>query len=177
MVYTKYKFTPYDIAGYLLYSDFPYKQNNEIIEDLFKNHNASIVYPYRLDFLSLKSKTADLIILLGTDGEILNEAELILKELNDSKLNNNECELDYFGAYFKLIKLQLLYSGITYRKIKLRTLLKDFGYKRRTSSLLININYALRAIGLCPYLKKYKHCDLRKVKLDDMIIIRLRDNE
>lgn len=173
MVYTKYKFTPPDIAIYLLLSDFPYKKRNEIIEDLFKNHNDSIVLPYRSDFLQLRSAVTDLIIRWDSDPETMNEAEMILQELNESAPSENGYEPDCFGTYFKIIKLKLMYSEVPYRKIKLRTLLKDFGYKRRTPELIKSINNALNALELVPYLKGYNDCDLYNIKLDDMIMIRL----
>ena len=69
--------------------------------------------------------------------------------------------------------MQLTYSGISYRKIKLRNLLRDFNYKRRTAALMNRMNLALNALGLETYLRGYEKCDIRDAGLDDMIMIRL----
>ncbi len=173
MVYTKYKFTPQDIAGYILIEDLPHRRQNEIIYDLFHNHNSSVVHPFCKMYSQLKAAVSDLLIQYDLDINTLNEAELILLELTKTGLNIRDNNADYFGAYFKLIKLQLMYSGITYRKIKLRTLLKDFGYKRRTAALIDSMNRTLHALGLSSYLKNREPCNLRDINIDDMVIIRL----
>ena len=44
MVYTKYKFTPQDIAIFLLLADFSHQRENEMLSDLFEVHNQEIVW-------------------------------------------------------------------------------------------------------------------------------------
>ena len=47
MVHTKYKFTPQDIAAYLLKADLPRFREDEIIADFFQEHGDDIVFDYR----------------------------------------------------------------------------------------------------------------------------------
>ncbi len=173
MIYTKYKFTPRDIAGYFISADLPHKRQNEALKDLFENYNSSIVYPYRNDFFLLKKTVDDLMIKYESDNETLDEVQVIMWEMGERFLMLDEGNYDRLVAYFKLIKLQLVYSGIGCRRMKLRTLLKDLGYRRRTSDLVNKISRTLAALGLTPYLKNRKQCIIGQVKLDDMIIIRL----
>ena len=173
----KYNFTPRDIAVYLLFDDTPYRRRKYVVEDLFKNHNSSIEYSYRTNFSNFVSAVHDLMIRMESDTETLNEVSVILSEINEHKTCKSIYQHDYFGSYFKLIKLQLMYSEISYRKIKLKNLIKNFGYKRRSAALINNINRTLNALDLIPYLKDHKTCDLHKIKLDDMIMIRLADNK
>ena len=171
MVHTKYKLTPQDAAACLFIENFSHKRECEILLDLFRHHNEMIVWDYRHDYLLFKRSVMNLLNLYELDDRTYNEAELILREVDGSI--ENDADADCFGAYFKLIWLQLMYSGISYRKIKLRTLLHDFGYKRRTQALTSSMICALNALGLVTYLRNYEVCDIRDVKLDDMVMIRL----
>ena len=171
MVHTKYKLTPHDAATYFFIENFSHKRESEILLDLYEHHNEIIVWDYRRDHLLFKQSVMNLLNLYELDDRTYNEAELILREV-DSTIES-DTDADYFGAYFKLIWLQLMYSGISYRKIKLRTLLRDFGYKRRTEALTNSMIRALNALGLVTYLRNYEACDIRDVKLDDMVMIRL----
>jgi len=171
MVHTKYKFTPRDIAAYLLKADLPRFRENEIIADLFQEHSDEIVYDYRSDFIKLRRHVYEKMILLEMNVEEYEETQLIMREF---QIEKSESEPDYFGAYFKYIKLKLLYSGNGYHRIKLRTLLKDFGYKRRSAALMESISRTMQALHLQAYLKQYEPCDLSEISIDQMVVIRLK---
>lgn len=173
MVYTKYKIIPHDVVKYLRIENFSHKKESEIILDLFENQNEMIVWDYRRDYLLFKRTIKNLLNLYELDDRDYSEAELIMIDAEGFATDEDK-EVDYFGVYFKLIWLQLMYSGISYKKIKLRTLLGDFGYQRRTEALINNMIRALNALGLVTYLKNYEVCNLYDAKLDDMIMIRLR---
>lgn len=171
MVHTKYKFTPQDIAVYLLVADLPRFREDEIISNLFQEHNGDIVHDYRNDFLKLRRHVYEKMILLEMNDEEYEEAKLIMREF---QIEKTESQPDYFGAYFKYIKLKLLYSGNGYHRIKLRTLLKDFGYKRRSAALMESITRTMQALHLQAYLKQYEPCDLAEISIDQMVVIRLK---
>ena len=84
---------------------------------------------------------------------------------------------NYIEAYFRLTKLKLSYvEGCDYIRLKLRTLLKNFGYKRRTEKLVLSINRSLEKLKLECSLKRREKCNIGEIDLDDMIIIRLKEN-
>lgn len=170
MVYTKYKFTPVDLANYIFTEDLSHHHTNEVIWNLFKNFNKLIVYPFCNDYMKFKKAISEQLNLWELTDREYTEAELIMYEINSSIFN--EYDADYFSTYFKLIKLQLMYS-VNFRKIKLRNLLRDFGYKRRTSELMTSMNRTLNNLGLETYLKNYEQCNICDIAIDDMIIIRL----
>ncbi len=174
MIDTKYMITPQDTAVYLFLENASHKRENEVLHDLFENHNQSIVREYAKDYLKFKQCVMNLLNIYELDDVSYNEAELILKEIENTEFYSNE-EVDCFAAYFKLIWLQLMYSGITYRKIKLRNLLRDFGYKRRSAALINNIQQAIDNLGLKTYLRGHVPCNICDVDLDDVIIIRMID--
>lgn len=171
MVHSKYKFTPQDIAVYLLVADLPRFREDEIIADLFQAYNNDIVYDYRNDLLKLRRHVYEKMILLEMNDEEYEEAQLIMREF---QIEKSESHPDYFGAYFKYIKLKLLYSGKGYHRIKLRTLLKDFGYKRRSAVLMESISRTMQALHLQAYLKQYEPCDLTEISIDQMVVIRIK---
>lgn len=170
MVYTKYKFTPVDLANYIFTEDLSHHRANEVIWSLFKDFNKLIVYPFRNDYMKFKRAISEQLNLWELNDKEYTEAELIIYEINNNIFS--ECDADYFSMYFKLIKLQLMYS-VNFKKIKLRNLLRDFGYKRRTSELMTSMNRTLNNLGLVTYLKNYERCNICDIGLDDMIIIRL----
>jgi len=169
----KYMITLQDAAVYLFLENAYHKRENEVLHDLFANHNQSIVREYAKDYLQLKQCVMNLLNIYELDDASYDEVELVLKEIENTKFYSNEEEVDCFAAYFKLIWLQLMCSGITYRKIKLRNLLKDFGYKRRSAALVNNIQQAIDKLGLKTYLRGHVPCNICDVDLDDVIIIRL----
>ena len=102
------------------------------------------------------------------------EAELIIHELNLSI--PSWAENDDFTSYFKFTRLSLLYSGIEYRRLKLRTLLKVFGYRRRSEQLMQKIHAAMDSLQLQAYLKGHVPCDLSEIQIDQMVMIRLMND-
>lgn len=78
--------------------------------------------------------------------------------------------------YFKVIKLRLSYTpGKEYCRIKLRTLIGSFGYKRRTAALVEYINSAIDSLGLSTFLRGRLQCNIGDLALDKTIVIRLKN--
>ena len=171
MTYTKYLFTPHDLAVFIIVDDLSHTEKAEVITDLFENHNAEIVHPFREDFALFRRAVNDLLIRYEITFEDLDEAQMIMNEVNGSSAEAIS-EPDYFGAYFKLIKLRLLYTT-DYCKIKMSTLLSNFGYQRRSTQLVTRINRAMDKLGIIPQTRGYETCNIAEVKLDTMIMFRL----
>ena len=58
----------------------------------------------------------------------------------------------------------------------MRTLLKEFNYKRRYPIFINRFKKSMKALGLISYLKDMELYDINEVNLDDMIMIRLKTN-
>ena len=79
-----------------------------------------------------------------------------------------------FDLYFMLLRLRILYlDGKNFVRMKLRTLLKHYGYKRRSDAITSHIRDCLMFYHIQPYLKGDEECDIRKIDLDDMITFRV----
>ncbi|MBP3805706.1 MAG: hypothetical protein J6I76_17765 [Oribacterium sp.] len=79
-----------------------------------------------------------------------------------------------FDLFFMLLRLRILYlDGKDYVRMKLRTLLKHYGYKRRSDAITSHIKDCMMFYHIQPYLRGEEECDIRKIDLDDMITFRV----
>ena len=174
MSHTAYWITPDDVAVYLFLENTSHQRENEILWDVFENHKTHIPTEYGSTYLQFKQSVMNLLNIYELDAVSYDEAALILMETEHTSLYSEE-ESDCFDAYFKLIWLQLRYSGIAYRKVKLRKLLRDFGYKRRSEKLTSRIQQAIDKLELKTYLRGYVPCSIDAISLEDVIVIRLSE--
>lgn len=76
--------------------------------------------------------------------------------------------------YFKEVRFCLrFFSDCGYVRIKLRTLLKQYGYRRRSAKLLEHLEQCMVFYHLQPYLRGGIPCKLSEIPVDEMIIFRL----
>ena len=88
-------------------------------------------------------------------------------------LNKYEEFINNFSPNFFLItRLMLLSSKHKHRIIKLRTLLKKYGYKSRASHVILNFRDNIMFYHLKTY-KKGEEEDIFEFELDDMITFKL----
>ena len=168
----RYCFSANDIALYLLTSEMPLQRSNGVMHDLFDSHNHELREEYRADFRLFRSAVQNSIAFLMLSNDEYAEVEHIIHELKLSCPTWDES--DEFISYFKFTKLSLLYSGIAFRRIKLRTLLRVFGYRRRSEQLMNRIHEAMDTLELQAFLKGYEPCDLSDIPIDRMVSIRLK---
>ena len=84
---------------------------------------------------------------------------------------SNFSELDLF---FKSIRIRTLYNSEKhYARMKLRTLLRAYGYQRRSKQLLEHINLCLSFYHLETALRGGTPCRIEDVGLDDMLVFRV----
>jgi len=92
------------------------------------------------------------------------------------KLDKESVMSDYpeFDLFFMILRLRIKYTGNqSYVRMKLRTLLKNYGYKRRSKALMEHIMYCMMFYHIQPYLRNSEECDIRIINLDDMITFRV----
>lgn len=72
------------------------------------------------------------------------------------------------------------YMGITgkqdYVRVKLKTLLRAYGYQRRSAKLMTFLKQGMERYGLVSYLRGNQRCDIEEIRLDDMISFRVKSN-
>ena len=79
--------------------------------------------------------------------------------------------LDYF---FITIRLDKILSNKNYKRIKLRTLLKEYGYKRRSENLILYI-YACMLFYHIEGYNNNEEIDLYNLNIDNMITFKITD--
>jgi hypothetical protein len=79
-----------------------------------------------------------------------------------------------FDLFFMFLRLRIKYSNSQdYIRMKLRTLLGHYGYKRRSQALVEHIRDCMMFYHVQSYLRGDVLCDIRKIDFDDMITFRV----
>ena len=169
-------YTPDDIAVFLLKANFPLRYEQTVLHNLW-TEQTHIATKYRRDESTFRRDVRQAAASYALDGDSgLDELDLIMRDVDPNyTLLSPYDEHDVILRFFKVIRLELLYiEGRDYYKIKLRRLLKQFKYKRRSQTLVQNINHAMTLLSLSPYLRGHVPCDISSIDIDDMIMIRLK---
>lgn len=91
--------------------------------------------------------------------------------LQKEQITNDFSDLDLF---FKSVRIYILYAGENnYVRIKLRTLLKQYGYKRRSQLLLKHINRCMKFYNLEATLRGGVPCYIENIDLNQMLTFRV----
>ena len=78
--------------------------------------------------------------------------------------------------YFKEVRFRLrFFSDCGYVRIKLRTLLKQYGYRRRSPKLLDHLEQCMTFYRLQPNLRGGIPCELSEISVDEMVVFRLEE--
>ena len=96
-------------------------------------------------------------------------------QLSEAEFLSNFLDLD---LYFKEVRFRLrFFSDCGYVRIKLRTLLKRYGYRRRSPKLLDHLEQCMDFYQLRPYLRGAVPCKLSEISVDEMVVFRLCKRE
>lgn len=90
-----------------------------------------------------------------------------------------EYRSDYFdlNLFFKSVRIRCLYGmGKEYVRIKLRTLLAVYGYRRRSRLLVFHILRCMDFYHLKATLRGGGDCDLTTCGLDQMLTFRVKQS-
>ena len=154
----------YDIATFLSVIDVSYIRERQIISELYRD----LQYEGSLNEF-----------MLNVDEQLEQLDVQVMKEIDElqSQMKKNliSCHFEKDMAhYLKVMKLRMQYTEIDYVKIKLRTLLKQLGYKRRSDKLVAELNEMFQQLGLMVYKKGGILGDLSELALDEFMTIRSR---
>lgn len=168
----------YPIAYFAVSMDMGSKLMMEFLDELFK---------YEFEFLHPEYKRNRKKFIMDTlnwagylmDKEALDkEFPVIDKEFKALgkrfTMDDRLSEYRNVDLFFMMLRLRLIYDdGRDYIRMKLRTLLSHYGYKRRSEAITSHIRDCLMFYHIQTYLKGEQECDIKDISLDDMITFRL----
>lgn len=114
------------------------------------------------------------------------------KDVYDNEIEAVNCDLEAIGSgcqyteeneyydlrsYFMELRLRMIFlDNQDFVRMKLRTLLRDHGYKRRTSKLNAYLKMCMYFYHIETYIRGGEHCNIEEIGLDDMITFRVLGN-
>ena len=117
---------------------------------------------------------------------LASEFPLIARELQEINAKNDlnllrakqalfEMEFYELEFYLKRMRIVILYHGKQdYVRVKLKTLLRAYGYQRRSAKLMTFLKQGMERYGLVSFLRGNQRCDIKEIRLDDMISFRVK---
>ena len=117
---------------------------------------------------------------------LASEFPLITKEMQEINAKNDlnllrakqdlfEMEFYELEFYLKRMRIVILYHGKQdYVRVKLKTLLRAYGYQRRSAKLMTFLKQGMERYGLVSFLRGNQRCDIEEIRLDDMISFRVK---
>lgn len=167
-----------DLADLLRLRDLEAKEEAALLDKMWEEEQA---------FLSLDLKKSKRIFLLDVAywSLYLREKPYIGQEFPVIQRDAADCDaclsqeafLSDFSdldLYFKEVRFCLrFFSDCGYVRIKLRTLLKQYGYRRRSAKLPEHLEQCVVFYHLQPYLRGEIHCKLSEIPVDEMLVFRL----
>ncbi|MCI9572951.1 MAG: hypothetical protein HFH97_10120 [Lachnospiraceae bacterium] len=168
----------FDIACIIHSYDMGTKTASILLENIWKNDNLFLLPCYRSNlrklYLDVYYWTDYLCDKPTIDKEfpsVQKDFEALGRGMEEAAFMTENFDMDLF---FKMKRLQILYlEGQDYVRMKLRTMLKIYGYKRRTQELLRYFRECLMFYHMQTYLRGREECDVGEIGLDEMIIIRV----
>lgn len=172
-------YSPYDLALIIQYHGMDYIRSSELLNDIFCYDNIFIEPIYRQNQKKFILDVMDKMNYINHQEQFDMEKSAIEQDLSDYGLINSISPDDNFNMaathiIFKELRIRIQYiSSNGYVRMKLRTLLSELGYKRRSQYIINYIIECLLFYHLSISLRNNAPCDIEKIGLDEMIIFRI----
>ncbi len=172
-----YLYKPKDFAWLFENSNFYLKYENKVLDDIYNKRSYLLPEEYKYDRNKFEKDIYD--IIYKNDKDISLEIGGVNSDLDDIGssfcVKYDEEDEDSIECFFYCTFLKLFYDpNFKLKKIKLRSLLEKFNYKKRTSKIVEKINNLLKELGMEIYVKNRQNFYISSINLDDFIIIKLK---
>jgi hypothetical protein len=150
----------------------------ELLNWIYENDSAYLLPEYRKNRKKLLLETLHWQDYLSDKVTLDREFPVIQKDFHNLglQLSAENMVSDYpdVDMFFKSLRLRILYvSKQDYVRMKLRTLLTAYGYKRRSQGLMNYLSNCMFFFHIQTYVRGGIECDIREVNLDEMITFRV----
>lgn len=154
------------------------RDESRILDRIWEGEKAFLDIPYRTNQRKFILETYHWLQYFYDKPIIDREALAIQRDLEHSNrtLRTDQLTSDFsdLDLFFKSIRIRILYGdGNDYVRVKLRTLLKQYGYKRRSRLLLQHINCCMQFYHLDATLCGGVPCSIEAADLDQMLTFRV----
>lgn len=171
-------YSAFDIAYVIAYNDMGAKKAADFINWLWQEEVPFLNLQYRCDKYKFVTDVYYWSDYLSDKVAIDLEFPAIKKDLETIGSSKN---IELFASanfdvdlFFKVLRLRILYiNEKNYVKMKLRSLLREYGYKRRSASFVQYIHDCLMFYHIQTYLKGGIICDICDINIDETIVFRV----
>ncbi len=171
-------YSPLDIAVIISSMDLSCQAQVKFMEQIWAYERSFIQSIYRDNKRRLILDTAYWLTYLSEKPTIDVEFPMIQRDmiaidkvLTEEMYITDHVDLDLF---FKSMRLRILYGdGKPYLRIKRRTLMKKYGYKRLSPILIEYFHQCISFYHLQPYMRGQIKCKIEDVGIDEMIVFRV----
>lgn len=170
-------YSPYSLAILISIRDLSEKEIGRFLEIIWKYENHLLDPKYRSSFRSFILDTYYWIHYFYDKTTLDAEFPSVQKDMLgvggsavSDKFTSEFPDLDLF---FQNMRIRIIYDGYQdYVRIKLRTLLKAYGYQRRSKLLMEYMNHCMDSLRLKVFLRGGVECTLQDAALNDMLTFR-----
>lgn len=169
--------TAFDMACIVNQFDLSVREASGMINKVWENETNFLREDYRLNKKKWCLDFHYWLHYLYDKDNLDSEFSVVQRDLKISGNSLNESDycndLKNFDFYFISMRIDILYlCKRGYRRMKLRSLLSAYGYKRRTEKIVNHIKKCLDFYHIQTYLRNGIECDIENINLDDMIVFR-----
>lgn len=175
---TSLLYSPLDIAAIISFADLGVHAESELINRIWQEEKPYLPSTYHSDQRKFALEVRYWLEYLYNKPALDREFPAIKRDMLktaqsnvDDKYISDFSDLDLF---FKNVRLQILYmNGRDYVRVKIRTILKKYGYKRRSAVLVSHIKNCMSFYHIEGRLSGGIPCNIEKDSLDSMITFRV----
>lgn len=171
-------YTPEVLAYYINIYNFSEQYKIKLIHRIYHFEKAFIHPKYQNNKKLFIKKILDFSDYLYYKEELDEELESIEKDMNflgnDFKNKYILSKKPPLNFFFITTRLQLLFNNKKYIRIKLRTLLKNYGYKKKSNKILKHLEKCMYFYHIQAFFNN-EEVDIFEVDIDNMITFRLND--
>lgn len=168
-------YTPEIIAYYFYKNDYGINEVYDSIKKLYESDFIFIDPAYKSNKEKFKTNIMNYL-------DYLDDKEEYLKNIEDVKIYYDELnieledvpQLSSIDYFFITVRLDKIFSNKNFKRIKLRTLLKEYGYKRRSDNFILHIYACMLFYHIKGYYNN-EEINLFDLNIDNMITFKITD--
>lgn len=167
------------LAWIFVKSGLSMKEQSQVVNGIYQADLRRLHPRYRKSKLKLVREISSRQEWILHHRELEHDVSAVLLDMNDLHPGEDAVlhfldENQHLERFFKSVRLQLLFlPDKEYVRAKLRTIMKEYGYKRRSEKFQQYLEECLRYYRIKVFLKGGSEIRIRDAKVDDMLILRI----